>query len=94
MPSIKGAVKKFKHDQEMGARRTLMEEMFNDYYRSRAAVYKMNFFRGIFFGLGSVLGGTIVVALIVALLSLFVQLPFVGPSVEKAKDQIQSSQTK
>lgn len=40
-----------------------------DFHSSRAQVYKVNFFRGIFFGLGSVLGGTIVVALIVWLLA-------------------------
>ena len=38
--------------------------------KSVKAVYKMNFLRGIFFGLGSVLGGTIVVALIIWILSL------------------------
>ena len=76
----------------MAARRTIIEEMFNDFYDDRRNIYRMNFFRGIFFGLGSVIGGTVVVAIVVWILSFFVQLPFIGQSVESAKDQIQSSQ--
>lgn len=92
--SKKGPVSKIARDQRMGARRTIIEEMFNDFYDDRRNIYRMNFFRGIFFGLGSVLGGTVVVALVVWLLSFFVELPFIGPSVENAKDQIQSSQSR
>ena len=47
----------------------MLEDGFNDFYRNRSRVYKVNFVRGIFFGLGSVLGGTIVIAIVVALLS-------------------------
>lgn len=57
--------------QELSARKSLLEELFYDFNRNRTQVYLMNFVRGIFFGLGSVLGGTIVIALIVWLLSLF-----------------------
>lgn len=84
-------VEKFVHDQQVGAKRAILEEIFNDYYKDRRNIYKVNFFRGIFFGLGSVLGGTIVVAFIVWILSFVVQLPFVGPSVQQAQDQIKSS---
>jgi hypothetical protein len=31
--------------------------------------------RGVFFGLGSLLGGTIVVALLIGLMTLFIQIP-------------------
>ncbi len=64
-----------KDTNEKGARQTILEEMFNDFNRSRGQVYKMNFFRGIFFGVGSVLGGTIFIALILWLLTLLVDLP-------------------
>jgi hypothetical protein len=73
--AIKKVVKKVKSDNEAGARRKLIEELFYDLHRSRQQVYWMNFFRGIFFGVGSVLGATLVVALIVWLLSLLVDLP-------------------
>jgi len=62
-------VRRVKDDQEKGAREAIIEELFNDFNRNRFSVYKFNFFRGIFFGLGSVLGGTIVVGLIIWLLA-------------------------
>ena len=54
---------------ERGARESVLEELFNDFNRSRFKVYKFNFVRGIFFGFGSVLGGTILVSLMVLLLN-------------------------
>lgn len=90
-PKKRGFLKSIIRGEQMGARRAVIEELFNDMYDDRRNIYLMNFIRGIFFGLGSVLGGTIVVALIVAILSLFVQLPFIGPSLQQAQDQIKSS---
>lgn len=57
-------------ENERGAREAVLEQLFNDFNRSRFTIYKFNFFRGIFFGLGSVLGGTVVLALLVWLLNL------------------------
>jgi hypothetical protein len=84
---LKGVVR----GEQMGARRAVIEELFNDMYEDRRNIYLMNFIRGIFFGLGSVLGGTIVIAFIVWILSFFVQIPFIGPSLQEAQDQIRSS---
>lgn len=70
-----GIVEKIKDNNEQGARKTLLEELFYDFHRSRTQVYVMNFVRGLFFGFGSVLGGTILVAIAVWILSLFVGLP-------------------
>ena len=64
----KKAVENVKESHERAARRTVIEDLFADFNRSRAQVYKMNFVRGIFFGLGSVLGGTIVVAILLWIL--------------------------
>jgi len=94
MEKKKPATHSLTHDQRMGARRTLLEELFNDFYDDRRNIYKMNFFRGIFFGLGSVLGGTVVVALVVWILSFFVQLPVIGQPLQQAQDQIQNSQNR
>ncbi|MDB5168369.1 MAG: hypothetical protein JWO55_627 [Candidatus Saccharibacteria bacterium] len=63
---------KSKENNENAARKNVIEELFYDFNVSRVQIYKMNFFRGIFFGLGSVLGGTIVVALLIWILSLVV----------------------
>lgn len=61
---------KVRDDNERGARQGLLEDLFNDFNRSRFAVYKMNFVRGIFFGFGSILGGTVVIALLIWILSM------------------------
>lgn len=58
-----------KRANETDARKAILEDLFYDFHQNRAEVYKMNFIRGIFFGLGSVLGGTILVALFVWLLN-------------------------
>lgn len=54
---------------ERGAREAVLEQLFNDFNRSRFTIYKFNFFRGIFFGLGSVLGGTVLIALLIWILT-------------------------
>lgn len=86
----KKGLEKAKHEQAMGARRTVIEEMFNDLYNDRVAIYKMNFIRGISFGLGSVLGATVVVALVLWILSLFVDFPLIGDALRQASDSIES----
>jgi hypothetical protein len=60
-----------KTSSENGARRQLVEELFYDLNRSRLQIYRMNFVRGVFFGFGTVLGGTVVVAFIVWILGQF-----------------------
>lgn len=65
---------KLKSDNERGARESVIEDLFYDFNRSRTQIYTMNFIRGIFFGFGSVLGGTILVALLAWLLGAFVDV--------------------
>lgn len=60
-----------KKGNEKNARRNLIEELFYDFHSSRRQVYVMNFFRGLFFGFGSVLGATLLVALLIWVLGLF-----------------------
>jgi hypothetical protein len=80
-----------KKGNERGARESVLEDLFYDFNRSRVQIYKMNFFRGIFFGLGSVLGGTVVVVLLVWALSLFVNIPGIGQSVEQVQQTLQNN---
>ena len=56
-------------DKEWTAEEEMLNDLFYDFYRYRGRVYRINFFRGIFFGLGAFLGGTIIAALIVIILS-------------------------
>ena len=72
-------------DNEKVSRQALLEELFNDFNRSRYEIYKINFFRGIFFGFGSLLGGTMLIVLLVWVLNLTGQLV---PSVAGFIDQI------
>ncbi|MEO6109871.1 MAG: DUF5665 domain-containing protein [Candidatus Saccharimonadales bacterium] len=72
---IKKAGLKIKKEQELGARRAVLEDLFYDFHSSRRQVYWFNFWRGIFFGIGSIVGGTLVVALILWLLNLLVDIP-------------------
>ncbi len=75
---VKKIINTMQHDNERGAREAILEELFYDFYRSRVKIYRMNFVRGIYFGFGSVLGATLVVALLVWLLGI---LAFVFPPV-------------
>ncbi len=66
---VKHVAKKAKEDNEAGARRAILEDLFYDFNRSRTQVYVMNFVRGIMFGAGSVIGGTLVIAALIWVLS-------------------------
>lgn len=82
---------KISDGNEKGARESVLEDLFNDFNRSRYAIYRMNFVRGLFFGLGSVLGGTVVVALIVWMLNVTGQLvPGVAGFVDAVVDTVQN----
>jgi hypothetical protein len=89
--TIKKAAQKVKKENELGARRAILEDLFYDFNTSRSQVFTMNFFRGIFFGLGSVLGGTIVIALVVWILSLLADIPGgIGDFVQYIVNIVQS----
>jgi len=55
--------------EDLNAEEQVLEDLFYDLYRNRGRVYKTNFFRGIFFGLGTFIGGTVVVAIVVFVLT-------------------------
>lgn len=66
---------KVKETYDNGARRAVLEDLFYDFHKRRGQVYWMNFVRGVLFGVGSVLGGTVVIALLLWILSLLVNVP-------------------
>jgi hypothetical protein len=84
--------KNVKDGNEKAAREAVLEDLFNDFNRNRFTIYKFNFMRGIFFGLGSVLGGTVVLALIVWLLNVIGWLvPGVAGFVNSVVDVMQQA---
>jgi len=86
-------VKKLKQDNERGARQAIIEDLFYDFHSSRKQVYWMNFIRGIFFGVGTLVGGTLIVALVVWLLSWLVDLPGgVGDFIQYIVDVVRQKQ--
>ena len=72
---FKRAALRVKRDNERGARQNVMEELFYDFNRSKSQIYWVNFQRGIFFGIGSVLGGALIIAIFGLIFSHFVDLP-------------------
>ncbi|MDN5275705.1 MAG: hypothetical protein JWN33_354 [Candidatus Saccharibacteria bacterium] len=82
---------KLQDSNEQGARRAILEDLFYDFHSSRRQVYKMNFIRGIFLGFGTVLGGTVLIAILIWLLGLFVDwFPFIGGFIQNVIDAMQS----
>lgn len=55
-----------------------LNDVFDNIYRKRKTIYAVNFVRGVFFGIGSALGGTLVIAIILWILSWFINWPLVN----------------
>lgn len=85
-------MKRAAEDNIKSAPRALLEELFEDYYNHRYELYKLNFLRGVFFGFGTLVGGTIMIALLLWFLSFFDQLPLIGKFVQTVKHSIDISQ--
>ena len=80
---------RLKRDQVNGAKQAVMQDLFDDMYENRSQVYKVNFIRGLFFGLGSVLGATLLLALLVWLLAqLGALVPFLSDFIQDILDAL------
>lgn len=60
-------------------------------YANKARLFYTNFLRGLFFGMGSALGATILIGLVIYILSLFSEIPLVGGFFEKLQTTIEST---
>lgn len=85
-----GVAKKVRDDMVKGAPRETLEELFQDFYKNRYQLYWMNLVRGLFFGFGTVIGGTLVVALLLWLLSLIGQIPWLGEFVDTIQRSLEA----
>lgn len=66
-----------------------LEVLFSSEYIDRNKLYLHNFIRGIFFGAGGVIGATVLIAVIVWLLSVFDNIPVIGPLFDDTRQTIQ-----
>lgn len=90
---VKKATSKFKEDNKEGPRRAILEDLFYDFHKNRRQVYVMNFVRGLFFGVGSIMGGTLVVAVVLGLLGLLVDIPGgIGEFIRYIVDLVKQNQ--
>lgn len=60
---------------ERTGRKDLLEQLFYDFNQKRSRVYLTNLVRGIFFGVGSVLGATVVIGIVIYILGYFTDIP-------------------
>ena len=83
--------RKIVRDNENGAWQAILEDLFFDFHRSRRQVYWINFWRGIFFGAGSVLGATLLITLMVWLLGQFADIfPALADFINRLIETMQS----
>jgi hypothetical protein len=61
-------------NKDLAAEEAVLQDLFYDMYRYRGRIYHINLIRGIFFGFGSILGGTLLIALLIALLTFLAQI--------------------
>ncbi len=82
---------KKKDKKELDLQKAL-EVLFASEYINHHKLYLHNFVRVIFFGAGGVIGATILVGLAVWILSIFDQVPIIGPFINDTKQTIQQSE--
>lgn len=67
-----------------------LESIFEGGYINHHRVYKINFIRGVFFGLGSVIGGTLIIACVIWILTLLGEVPFLGELADNVRTTIEN----
>lgn len=67
----------------------MLTNIYESGYVDRNQAYKMSFVKGLLGGLGGVIGATIVVALLLWILTLFSEVPFIGRFTDNTKNTIE-----
>lgn len=80
-----------KHEVDTKAAVQALEYLLAAGYVSKKRLYVENFIRGIFFSVGTILGATIVIALLLWVVSLFSNVPFIGDIARNIQDTITES---
>jgi prolipoprotein diacylglyceryltransferase len=69
----------------------LVDILYKAEYFDKKSFYLHSFMRGLVAGAGGVIGATLLVAILLAILSLFDTIPLIGPLVENARETIQKN---
>lgn len=69
-----------------------LEILFATDYIDKKKLYLNNFLRGMAFSAGGIIGATLVIAILLWILSLFDQVPLIGPLLENTRETIEQSQ--
>lgn len=80
-----------KEPKELDLQKAL-EVLFASEYINHHKLYLHNFIRGIFFGAGGVVGAGVLIGLFIWILSIFDQVPLIGPFIDDTKQTIQQGQ--
>jgi hypothetical protein len=70
-----------------------LEVLFAAGYVDRKKLYLENFIRGIVFSAGTIIGATVVIALLLWLLSIFDEIPLIGPVFDNTRETIEQSKS-
>jgi hypothetical protein len=68
-----------------------LEILFATDYIDKKKLYLTNFLRGIAFSAGGIIGVTVIIALIMWILSIFGEIPLIGPLFENTRETIEQS---
>ncbi len=68
----------------------MLVNIYESGYLDRTKAYKTSFLKGVASGFGGVLGATLLIGLLLWVLSVFQNVPFVGQIVENVRQTIQS----
>ncbi len=68
-----------------------LEILFATDYMNKKKLYLENFLRGMAFSAGGIIGATVVIALVLWILSLFDEVPLVGPLIDNTRDSLQQN---
>ena len=70
-----------------------LEILFATDYIDKKKLYISNFLRGMAFSAGGIIGATIVIGILIWVLSLFDNIPLIGPLFENTRETIEQSKS-
>lgn len=70
----------------------MMQNIYESHYADRWRAYRMSFLKGVFGGLGGVIGATIVVAILAWVLSLFHYVPFLNRLTDNIQRTVETTE--